>query len=325
MFINPEHPLLTHHILTAAARQEEGTLEQYFRDMIRKGPLHRIHLSDWEYVLAVPTGVGELFAYRLADHVGVRVPLVRLEADKPAESQDFCKRVPGGWVVSERVPGSIPVYFLGDACATLPYRASFAYELTFVREVYDSHVYLFFEGSINKECVLNHEFPDDPPMEALMAAQWNSPQRILGHAFRAFLYATHAHTSNCLVDTSGRLWLIDHEKIIYRENEEDIRELYELIYPSDEIMNACRLISALTESDIEEALSDIPERFWDRGAEAEREPHPPAKFANSTEALIYFAARLRVWQECFGAKVVSSHAQSSLAEVVCQLSSDERK
>ena len=125
MFINPEHPLLTHHILTAAAHQEKGTQDRYFSDMIRKGPLHRIHLSDWEYVLAVPPGVSELFAYRLADRVSLRVPLVRLETDEPVESQDFCKRVPGGWDISERVPASIPVYFLGDACATLPYRASF--------------------------------------------------------------------------------------------------------------------------------------------------------------------------------------------------------
>jgi len=150
---------------------------------------------------------------------------------------------------------------------------------------------------LRKACPVERSAYDDFPAEmendisVLAAAQWNSSERILGHCFRAFLNASHGHTSNCLVDVRGRLWEIDFERVLFREDDHaDIAELRFLVEGSASIMAACKQICQITSADIEAALMDIPSRFWQGDAVITR----------PELAWLYFTNRLESWKLVFG-------------------------
>jgi hypothetical protein len=240
-------------------------------------------------------GIAEVFCYRLSKAAGVRVASVRLTANAPGPLDGFAKRVSGGWIVSEPIPQAIPIYYLRGQCET-------------VGEIWgekddgsiEKFLYEHWLESLDKRCPIKRDaynFPAVPPGAALEAARWNSAERLLGHAFRQLLYVSHAHNSNALVDLEGRLWLIDHERIVYRSNFEDIENLHALVRQSPTVMMACRKVGSITPSDIETALIGIPARFWDKPSIAKRKTG--AVTTDPPRAADYFIGRLEAWQKYF--------------------------
>lgn len=208
--------------------------------------------------LAIPAGVAELFACRLSSIAGIRVAPVTLTPDEPTDFSKFhAKRVPGGWMLSARIEKSIPLFFLKGASQILPPEDEGMGDAIF-RGV--------FESLFDKRCPLSREsyldFPVIPPEVSLKAARWDSEQRMMQHAFRSFLWCSHAHSSNALVDTKGRLYLIDHEKTYYARGTKDIAELHEVVNCSDSALRICRKIGeAITPDAIRCAFEDIDRRF----------------------------------------------------------------
>lgn len=288
-----EHPQIARSVLgryagqTAKRRSGDNT-----RARLRNGldGINRLGLSPGT-PLAIPAGVAEIFGYRLGLSLGVKVPRVELKSGQPTDEdclKYFIKQVPGGHMLSERVPRSIPVYFLGKQCATLPGAISeFVFRKIFV-ELFD------------KRCPLNRnaysDFPEVAPAEALASARWDSKQRLMQYVFRAFLHCTYPHTSNAIVDVDGTLWLIDFEKT-YISNEDDITLLYQLVEVSDEVMELCQRVSLITPSVIEQAFANIPDRFW-AGPTGQRKKY--GVYVTPESAAEYFTERLTKWQEVFG-------------------------
>lgn len=308
-----EHPAFTHIILGQAALHQvthnsaQPGSNEWNSALAESHSAFKVLLSRKDQInkelislpLAVAEGVAELFASRIASHCGVRTPQIRLmpddefdlfeqereSADAEYEVEDdptiFCKEVSGGWCVSQKIAGSLPIFYL-------PEQDSLTAEWD---------VFFYVSDLVSKRCpVSRDEYPDFPAAlesdeEIRAAARWDSDERLLGHAFRAFLNCTYAHTSNCLVDTSTKLWLIDHEKIIFRTDHSDLAELRVLIEHSDRVMQICKRISQLTKEDIEQALLNIPEPFWKSGVAIE---HPVLAYH-------YFTTRLESWKTMFGA------------------------
>lgn len=241
--------------------------------------------------LAIPRGIGEMFGYRLAESAGVRVPRVTLTADEPGDfTKHHVKRVPGGWMLSERVPDSIPVYYLGDVVST--------------SAISDQPEHAFrsmFKEAFDKRCPLGREaypdFPSDPPEASLDAARWNSTERLAHYAYRALLGCTYPHSSNALVDTDGRLWLIDHEKCCLSNEGDDLALLMRGIADSPEAIDVCRQVAeGITVETIERSLNGIPDNFW-RPASSRK--GDLTRFDNPESAAGYFIGRLNRWNELF--------------------------
>ncbi len=280
-----EHPQLTILVLGFAAsnsmsRGQKKLLEREQNRMSRLYEEVRGHPG------VIPSGMAEIFAYRLGQFCDVPIATVRLTTDEPTDFKGFIREVPGGWSNSERIPNSLPVWFLRGRAAIIPDNLKSVGEISF-RE--------WFLHSLDKRCPVDREaysdFPAKPGIAILDASRWNSRARLLGHAFRALLYCSYAHSSNVLVDTGAKLWLIDHEKLLYRETTDDIERLYGLVNKSRIVMDACSQIARLTEEHIHHALSDIPEAFW----------KPGAGVCGHGEAVDYFARRLAVWKARFSA------------------------
>jgi hypothetical protein len=308
-----EHPAIARMVLGDYARKtaDEFNADSY-RARIRNtmGRINKLGLSPGT-PLAIPAGVAELFSYRLAESIGVKVPRVLLRwEDATAEecATHYVKRVPGGYVLSERVPRSIPLYFLRDKAETLPGPMSEkVFRLTFV-ELFD------------KRCPLSREaysdFPEDPPAPAREAARWDSEQRLMHYIYRAFLHCTYPHTSNALVDIDGNLWLIDFEKTyMVPEGEDDIELLHRMVKDSSEVVGLCQRVSGIRPLEIERAFADIPSRFWRDATSVRLSARAIYGAYNTPEAATqYFADRLSRWQEVFGhAKFQEEQTASSAA------------
>lgn len=250
--------------------------------------------------LTVPAGVAELAACRLAQAVGVRVPKIELLPVAPDDfSQVYARRVPGGWSVSHRVSRCMPLFYLSDRAQTIC-------PLPVVERLDGKWLNYKFKHLLDKRCPVAKEtyaadFPDDPPAEVLQAARWDSPQRILGHVFRAFLNSTYGHSSNCVVDVDARLWSIDFEGLLYSETTEDIEELFTLAEGSkgpNSLMRMCFVLGIrLTPADIDRAFQGIDPRYW-----RPRLSHRRGRYGvltNPAAASDYFKRRLQVWQETF--------------------------
>ncbi|HXG66364.1 MAG TPA: hypothetical protein VNO70_14795, partial [Blastocatellia bacterium] len=246
-----EPPEMTIMALAWAAQRESGwTPEQHSRvdEYIKTQTALaqeqvRLPLAKQGRPGAMATGVNELFAYRLSKAAGVRVAPVTLRNwdDEPKASDGFIRKVPGGWCVSERIPQAIPIYYLRHLCKAIGMWHS---------PSLDTVLHDHWRESFAKPCPVSRaeyaDFPDTPPDAVLAAATWNSPERVLTHAYRAFLHCSFGHTSNCLVDVEGRLWLIDHEKIIHAPDTSDIETLYAFVRNAPGVMRACRQISNIT-------------------------------------------------------------------------------
>lgn len=246
--------------------------------------IDRLKMEAYLERRALPRGISEIFAYRLAAAAGVRVPRVEL-TQEPLNAPDwFAKEVPGGWCNSERVPRALPIYYLSNQDLMLP---------PAIKKMDDE---LRFAPLLRKTCPVDRadyaDFSEQMESDArlLSAAAWNSDQRLLGHSFRAFLYATYAHSSNCLADMNATLWLIDHEKIIHQKTTDDIIALHKVANHSERILRNCRRICEITEDHIEESLSGISWQFWQAGS----------VFNNERDAGESFKRRLSVWQAVFG-------------------------
>ena len=118
----------------AAARLKEGSADTLqgssLNDKMRASTHEAIGAAPspyGEFVRALGPGVGEIFAHRLAKHIGgVNVPEVRLTEDPlPERNLWFSKPIFGGVANSRRVSGSLPIYFL-DQQFTLPPRLTSA-------------------------------------------------------------------------------------------------------------------------------------------------------------------------------------------------------
>jgi len=160
--------------------------------------------------VAMPAGVSELFAYRLGEACGVRVPPVTLTHDQHTDddcANTFVKAVPGGWAMSKRVPRSIPLYYLKGRCQTLPQEVFDAANK--VGAAGEAVLHRSFVELLDKRFPVEREayndFPDSPGSRVLAAAERNSPQRILTYAFRALWYFTRPHNSNVMLDSDARL------------------------------------------------------------------------------------------------------------------------
>jgi hypothetical protein len=94
-----------------------------------------------------------------------------------------------------------------------------------------------------------------------------------------------------LYGDTPQLWLIDHEKLLLapRDNN-DMDMLHRMIKYYKPALAACRLVSRISDNDIEKSLSGIPALFWQTGD----------AFDNQKDAAEYFNHRLRAWKNVFG-------------------------
>lgn len=245
---------------------------------------------------AIPQSVAELFANHIGASCGVRVPVVKASFNEPSNEdcrKNFVKLVAGDvWILSQRVPRSIPVYYLRDVSETLPPQA---YEAGKQLAAGGESVFnAAFIAALDKRCPVDRsdykEFPKSPNQSVLEAARWNSQQRIVQHCFRSLFGWTHAHTSNSLVDTDGRLWLIDHAAMLYAETTDDIAELHSLVKSSPVVMDACKRVGEVTQGQIEAALLSIDKQFWHRKSSVASLPE---------DAVAYLGNRLVQWRKFF--------------------------
>jgi hypothetical protein len=263
----------------------------------------------------LPSGVSELFCYRLSKHIkGLRVPEIQLHESEPKrmtflKDDLIVKLVSGGFASSRIVPRSLPIYFLAEKndslippnIAELEMKArQWIYNDLGVSKEPKALRDAAIKKLLNKQCPLSREFYEDfeeakeSDPQILNAAQWDSPQRILIHAWRAFLNSTYAHNSNVLVDNSARLWVIDHETCVFSETASEIEKIALFVSQSERLLDTCKQISCLTTWNIEEALKDIPSVFWSEGG----------KFERPQEAAHYFSSRLAKWKKHFPAEKV---------------------
>jgi hypothetical protein len=263
----------------------------------------------------LPSGVSELFCYRLSKHIkGLRVPEIQLHESEPKrptflKDELIVKLVSGGFASSRIVPRSLPIYFLAVKNDSLIPPNIAELEMKARQWVYNDFGVppepralrdAAIKKLLNKTCPLTREFYDgfdkskesDP--QILDAARWDSPDRVLIFAWRAFLNCTYPHGSNVLVDTEGKLYVIDHETCVYSEKASEIEKVAIFVSQSERLLNACKQISCLTTWNIEEALKDIPSVFWREGG----------KFEGPQEAAHYFSSRLAKWKKHFPAEKV---------------------
>jgi hypothetical protein len=107
--------------------------------------------------VVIPNGVAEMFGYRLAEFAGVRVPRVSLTTEEPSAADcltNYVKPVLGGWMLSERVPRSMPLYYLETQVPTGLTAVTSDIEDIFVR---------VFESLFDKRCPLGPEAYADFP------------------------------------------------------------------------------------------------------------------------------------------------------------------
>src|SRR6185436_2879986 len=153
-------------------------------------------------------------------------------------------------------PQALPIFYLRDKTPTSP---------RWMRQHGDfdgrERRFSVYESLLDKRCLIEKEtgyadFPeaseDDPIV--LDSARWNNPQRLATYAFRAWLHCCFPYASNTLTTTDGEIWTIDHEKILWRKDEDDIRELADLVAPSERVTNICRQMSAITTREVRAAL-----------------------------------------------------------------------
>lgn len=100
------------------------------------------------------------------------------------------------------------------------------------------------------------------------------------HAFRTLMGTTAAHSRNVLVNTSGRLFTIDHE-LTYRGYGELLNSLTYL-HPSTRAAQAVRDVACLEPGDIETAFESLPDCTWPLGSKQ--------------ETVIWFGNRLRLFK-----------------------------
>jgi hypothetical protein len=238
---------------------------------------------------AVSQGVGEMFGYALSKAsvlkaAGLRVPAVMLTGDAPLDSKEwFSKPIEGGWCNSKHLPRALPIYYLKELGTPS------------VITNYGEVLHPF-----TKACPIDRSYYADFPAEreqdkqVLAIAEYDSPQRLLHYAYRAFLYATYPHGSNALAQLDGktpRLWLLDHEKILLAHADSgDIARLHRMIKHYPPALDACGLMSQISEAEIKYALSGIPSRFWQTDG---------GIFQNEQDAAEYFKRRLSAWKMVF--------------------------
>jgi hypothetical protein len=216
---------------------------------------------------------------------GVRTATVTLTTEEPTDFKNYyVRKVAGGWAMSRRIPEAMPLYYLKS------HSADILSPMGSTEAVLNKK----FLWALDKRCPVGKEaysdFPDCPSTEVIEAAAWDSRARLLGHAFRALLYCSYGHISNCLVDTSARLWLIDHEKMVYRKDAGDIEALHAIVSESESVMGICRELCTITADDVTDSLAGIPDVFW-RGA---------ARFTDLQTSAAYFTGRLSAWREHYG-------------------------
>ncbi|MEK6322192.1 MAG: hypothetical protein AABN33_10960 [Acidobacteriota bacterium] len=292
-----EHPALSRTMLGKYA-EETASPRSYKCDYRRRKNETQLTIHFKETVsraLAIPAGVGEMFGYRLAGFAGVRVPRVTLTTDEPSEMDcktNYVKPVTGGWMLSERVPVSLPIYYL-------PGQTTFGVEEWAFRKT--------FKNLFDKRCPLGREayadFPSEPPQASLDVVKWDSEQRLRLYAYRSLLCCTYPHASNVLVDTSGRLHLIDHEKCCLPTEGDDIELLSGMIADSPQAITVCKQVAqGITPQAIEQSLDGIPDNFW------RPETGRWALYDNPRDAAGYFGDRLNHWKGFFSEKREAANA-----------------
>lgn len=302
-----EHPVFTRIMLKLAA-EENNLRGESIRSVISVTrtflPIYKFAFKELKgerptrVEMSLPTAVAETFAYRLSRLAGFNhVPPTKLSATEPTAFDNFVKERNGVWIVSQRIPKTLPLYFLSKKIATIPeYKTHRIHKLVsdFTSGI-DDWVRESFITALDKRCPVNREHYNDftkdmESAQVLSAAMWNSPQRLFTYAFSSFLHSTHPHSSNVLVDADGLLWQIDFEKFVFSENATDIAELYGVVKDSEKVMRACREISAISEEIIESALAGIEKSYWQSEDSIIRD---------QKTAIKYFFHRLRTWKHFF--------------------------
>ena len=263
-------------------------------------------------------GVGETVGYRLSKIVGVRVPEMRLSTDKDAWEQfaqnmnEVCsaelpvyiKRIHGGYALSKRLVRALPLYFIDEKYRNTP--TEFLPLENLSREWVLDGVgapkpprniarQKFIQAALNKPCPLSRSYykdftsKDEHRPEVIAAANWRCPDKLLIHAYRAFLFCTFAHLGQVLTDQDGRLHVIDFEKCIAPiEGDNDIERLGTILQCNKSVFDICRTISRITETDLKEALANLDVAFWQR-----------AVCTSEEQALDYLGDRLDRWKRQF--------------------------
>jgi len=251
--------------------------------------------------MAMPSAVSELFAAKLGGLAGINTAKVSISETEPSCAIGYIKKRGDLFIESEPIPRAIPVWFLPQSVrtplTTNPLDSSFPDMLNAI----DERLRVWLHSQLDKPSPMSRSQYSDFPAVAesdpivLRAAMWNSPARLVIHAFRAMLYCSYAHSSNVLVNERGAAYSIDHEKLVFIDGTDDIAELFDAVRHSSKVLAACRQISQLTRGDIERSLSGIDWRIW---------KHEPAVFNSPGPAIDYFSTRLAAWKRYFPVEAI---------------------
>jgi hypothetical protein len=255
--------------------------------------------------------VGELAGARLMRLLGIGTSNVEFIAGQEARERDPKKyliktilgnrlRITFGLedpqqmvVVSEKIPGAIPVFYLGDFYGV---RSSFPPIPGYNTEWEWDHCHLGMWERVRSSVFLGKDqVPDargfysdfQPPSDwgsIKEAITWNSDSMLRIHAARLFLGATSAHASNILVDGQANLSSIDMEYCLATTHE-DLDRLFDNIIPRTRALEALCPVSELIEFQVAELFDELPEVGWPLGSKKKTVEH--------------YIERLRKWKTLF--------------------------
>ena len=260
--------------------------------------------GDWSFAtLAVGEGVGEVFGSRLARKAGLLAPEVKLNAYRDCDEQYYWKKVPGGYVGSQKIYRALPVYFIEVKDKTIPAQIRYimSLEWTWGFPKYNGRFrrpepeqnamlrsLLVKTNPLSRKHYDDFSEADEKNPAILKAAHFEAPERLKFHALSCLLHKTYFHSSNLLVDHSANLWGIDYATMLFADGTDDLDKLAVVVKRSEKLKTAFRQICQITEKDIHECLSEIPARYWQDGV-----------FNDKDSAAKYFITRLKRYVSLF--------------------------
>jgi hypothetical protein len=210
------------------------------------------------------------------------VPMARHLSWNPGE-------VPTGWCLASRlVPHAATLdYISRKLIVGHDARTQFVRQCAGWYAMKDKAIDETIARALEKTCVPADIFftefkPTQLEIEAIKSAMAiDGSQYIAISAARVFLGCSAPHFSNVLATVRGELISLDHARACF-EDGEDLRNLFGFVNRNSEVFKILGQVSALTEDDIRECVSEIPK-------------HPAV---GSTNGLAdYYVQRLQLWKQ----------------------------
>lgn len=118
------------------------------------------------------------------------------------------------------------------------------------------------------------------------AIRWNSFEMLKIHSARLFLGCSTAHSGNILVDSTGKLFSVDHENVV-STNSRELVTLFKYTKRKTSAWDALASVASLEADAIETLFADFPAE------------HMPGCHRESKYAVVeYFLDRLELWKRC---------------------------